>query len=1023
MKMKLFYLTFLFTLLILSKGSYSQNPQIFKEIESSSVPGAVFFSPDEKSIASIDIDLNLRLWNIQSGKLINTFPNHLKISFAKFSPDGRYLATAISDNSIKLFDVDNGIELMSFIGHTDRVTNLTYSPDGKTLASCSFDRSIKIWDIQKLELSFSFPYTEKKIFSIDFNSDGSKILSNGGDKYNEPSELILWDVKNRKMERKYENTKFFNSTAKFSQDDKYILSTRIFDSKFVVTNTETGTVERDFPLEASKSYKIVKTKDPNTIFCSNNLNTIKILSLNGVFESIDIKYENGISSFDVSPDGKYFATSSGLDQNDKNIKIWEISKLATVNLALSKFYRENNISKDQESNILASTLNSVKENLDNNLFLYNNSYDNKFIQTSNGKCYLIQNNKLFVKLNSSGDKWGAITEDIRRILIDPKNPEIFYAITKGNQVRKSMNGCESWITIQNGIPSGVGINNMVINPHNNLEIFLTTANGIYKTTDAGFYWQPVKIGSLVTDLIIHPNNKNRFYALSAEGVILSDDAGMTWTIISNTLPQKLIKGTGRTASYTTINVNRIVNVSYPNSEFLFASTENGLFKTTDDGKTWILISEEFSREGFISSIYFTNNEIFLGYCVLDNKTNKWNYSLLKSDIFGTKIQRVAIKANNIGYISGVYKEKKHPGIFIQAQDRISYIDSSSNVIGLNYGVTTHSKIKAFNVNNIANQQIMYAIVQNDDEIDIERHGLWKSTNNGISWESCLLYSDGTYGNGSGMIGIVVSPLNSLEVYLFDYDNWGQFNYASFDGGNTWVTIEQRYNISGRIYDFSFDNKDPNLLYFAFRVPSSYVTCLYRYDKRTGGATRIHSDCSSFMFAKNNSLNIFTYGKDNNTGFNVSIDGGWTWNSIQNIDSTINIKKYYYTYLKPIYYEENFLLIIVDESLLLSKDNGKNWELLKSFNLNICSAFVNKKNKDNLVVFLIDNSGNTTLLETTDLKAWNLIGGDHSGYNNVTYLPLDENNEKLIYIYGNSGISKTQNDGKNWEKIGGINENN
>ena len=97
-----------------------------------------------------------------------------------FSPDSRTVAMATTDRLVKLWDVATGKDLNTLTGHAQHVTAVAFSPDGKLLASGGQDRTIRLWDTAAMRGEGAQPPAEPLMLrghtlgvsSVAFSPDG-----------------------------------------------------------------------------------------------------------------------------------------------------------------------------------------------------------------------------------------------------------------------------------------------------------------------------------------------------------------------------------------------------------------------------------------------------------------------------------------------------------------------------------------------------------------------------------------------------------------------------------------------------------------------------------------------------------------------------------------------------------------------------------------------------------------------------------------------------------------------------------
>ena len=107
------------------------------------------FSPDGRWVVTASADKTARVWNAESGELLQTFTHAGVINATEITADGKFVATASEDRTARLWNLATGAPIGDPLAHAAAVTAVSFSPDGRTVMTASADMSVRLWDTSR----------------------------------------------------------------------------------------------------------------------------------------------------------------------------------------------------------------------------------------------------------------------------------------------------------------------------------------------------------------------------------------------------------------------------------------------------------------------------------------------------------------------------------------------------------------------------------------------------------------------------------------------------------------------------------------------------------------------------------------------------------------------------------------------------------------------------------------------------------------------------------------------------------
>lgn len=158
-------------------------------------------SPFSERVLSVDVDPvhgllavgggqpsrsgELMIFNASDGTLVRNIdqPHADTVLCVRFSPDGKTLASSGADRMIKLWDVETGKLIKTLEGHTHHVTAIAWNVNGRELASGSADASVKIWNVESGKASRTIGGLKTEVTDLVYVGRDNRIGIVSGDSY------------------------------------------------------------------------------------------------------------------------------------------------------------------------------------------------------------------------------------------------------------------------------------------------------------------------------------------------------------------------------------------------------------------------------------------------------------------------------------------------------------------------------------------------------------------------------------------------------------------------------------------------------------------------------------------------------------------------------------------------------------------------------------------------------------------------------------------------------------------------
>jgi WD40 repeat protein len=225
---------------------------------------AVAFAPDGRRCVSASWDGTVRVWDTETGTLLQSYRGDPTPRSVAFSPDGRGLllsgvrngvwlwdltqdrerwrldrrtagydarvafasggrdlVSGASNGAVCRWDAATGKELQRFASYPrgTRVTDVAFAADGNRFVTATSQGVLHLWDVEASQVVQSFAGHPAEVTAVAFAPDGRHLVSASEDRA-----LRLWDVKTGKEIRRFTGYVGVITSVAFAPDSRHFVT-------------------------------------------------------------------------------------------------------------------------------------------------------------------------------------------------------------------------------------------------------------------------------------------------------------------------------------------------------------------------------------------------------------------------------------------------------------------------------------------------------------------------------------------------------------------------------------------------------------------------------------------------------------------------------------------------------------------------------------------------------------------------------------------------------------------------------